>query len=252
VIKKKTNLKLKTEMNKIFLLIVLLTTVAACKNIKEEIKPITETAKVTPVKKVSYTVADFINSKWHKSKHNGAAVNEVFEFNSDNTFVVSGNYNWIGSSWRLKDDILYLTFLDTQTIDEGVEKAYQIKNLSEEGAFELISKEADAIGNGIYSNLLLRYPTDKWLGRWIGVEGEYMDILPVGVFYKINVFDMDGNKTSGISEKAANQKQEIIFYTNQKAHVITAGTGEDTGMKWLAGENNCLIIEGGINTGFCK
>jgi hypothetical protein len=224
----------------------------ACKNTNQEIKPITETAAVTPENKVRYTVDNFIQTKWHKSKHNGAAVNEVFEFNSDNTFIVSGNYNWIGATWRLKDEMLYLTFLDTRTVDEGVEKEYRIKNLSEEGTFELISEEADAIGNGIYAGLSIRYPTDTWLGRWIGVEGEYMDILPVGDFYKINVFNMDGNKTSGISEKAANQKQEIIFYTNEIAQVITAGNGDDTGMKWLAGENNCLIIEGGINTGFCK
>lgn len=89
-------------------------------------------------------------------------------------------------------------------------------------------------------------PTDKWLGQWNGPEGTYLLLSKKGDHYVVKVQSLDGPETyEGI---AAGDR--IQFTRNGKAESIHAGGGEETGMKWLLDEKNCLIIKAG--EGFCR
>ena len=87
---------------------------------------------------------------------------------------------------------------------------------------------------------------DKWLGKWNGPEGTYLHISRRGDRYTVRIGSLDGQGTyEGVA--AGNG---IEFVRDGKTESIRAGTGEETGMKWLLDEKNCLIIKKG--EGFCR
>ena len=89
--------------------------------------------------------------------------------------------------------------------------------------------------------------TDKWVGRWAGVEGTYLQLSKKDAGYVVEVADLDGPKTyEGIV--AGNQ---IEFKRGGKTESIRAASGDETGMKYLAGKKNCLVITVG-SEGFCR
>lgn len=91
-------------------------------------------------------------------------------------------------------------------------------------------------------------PTDAWIGKWIGVEGNFLDIqagLAPGV-YAITEQTLDGPKTY----VGTGKDMTIEISDNGKTLAIHAGSGDDTGLKYLAGKTDCLIIEAG--RGFCR
>jgi hypothetical protein len=88
--------------------------------------------------------------------------------------------------------------------------------------------------------------TDDWLGRWYGPEGTYLDIAGANGDYRVTVKDLDGSRT--FSGAAAGRG--IGFRRDGTNEVLKATDGEATGMKWLAGKQDCLTIERG--EGFCR
>ncbi|MEJ0024228.1 MAG: hypothetical protein WDN76_13060 [Alphaproteobacteria bacterium] len=91
-------------------------------------------------------------------------------------------------------------------------------------------------------------PTDAWIGKWIGVEGNFLDIqagLAPGV-YAITEQTLDGPKTY----VGTGKDMTIKIVDAGKTFAIHAGSGDDTGLKYLAGKTDCLIIESG--RGFCR
>jgi hypothetical protein len=91
-------------------------------------------------------------------------------------------------------------------------------------------------------------PTDVWIGKWIGVEGNFLDIqagLAPGV-YAITEGTLDGQK----SYVGAAKDMTIEISDGGKTLAINAGKGEESGLKYLAGKTDCLIIESG--RGFCR
>lgn len=88
---------------------------------------------------------------------------------------------------------------------------------------------------------------DQWIGKWTGPEGTYLDITKASdVDYIITIADLDGPKTfEGVSAKSG-----IEFLRDARLETIRAGNGEDTGMKWLADKQNCLVVKTG--EGFCR
>jgi heat shock protein HslJ len=86
---------------------------------------------------------------------------------------------------------------------------------------------------------------DNWLGRWIGPEGTYLHLSKNGDKYVVEIRSLDGLKTyEGV------QIGDRIQFTRDGTEFIRAGTGIDTGMKWLLDKKNCLIIKTG--EGFCR
>ncbi len=91
-------------------------------------------------------------------------------------------------------------------------------------------------------------PADAWLGKWIGVEGNTLTIEDTGVkgVYAITEITLDGPKRYPGNAEG----DHIAFVDAGKPGTITASNGDATGLKYLAGKQNCLVIENG--RGFCR
>lgn len=87
---------------------------------------------------------------------------------------------------------------------------------------------------------------DLWLGRWDGVEGTYLEITKKDNKYAIEIRDLD---KSNIYQGSA-FSDGIAFTRHGQTETLHAGTGDQTGMKWLAGKKNCLVIRYG--EGYCR
>ena len=87
---------------------------------------------------------------------------------------------------------------------------------------------------------------DQWVGRWTGVEGTHMDINKNGASYKLVIADLDGPQTY----YGTPTRNGIEFYRGTEKLLIHAGTGADTGMKWLAEKQKCLVVKTG--EGYCR
>jgi hypothetical protein len=91
-------------------------------------------------------------------------------------------------------------------------------------------------------------PTDAWIGKWIGVEGLVLDVEPGAEAgkYALTITLLDGtNKYVGTADG-----ETIRFTRDGKTETIKAATGADTGLKYLAGKDDCLMIKSG--EGFCR
>ncbi|WP_408021511.1 hypothetical protein [Sphingobium cupriresistens] len=97
-----------------------------------------------------------------------------------------------------------------------------------------------------------RLPTDDWVGRWIGPEGLFLDIQPSpdgkpGHYALTNKDNLDRQGDySGIAEGAT-----IRFVRDGKDMAIRPGDGDETGFKYLAGKQDCLIVIAG-QEGYCR
>jgi hypothetical protein len=93
-------------------------------------------------------------------------------------------------------------------------------------------------------------PADAWIGQWNGVEGTYLKIEAAGApgQYTLNQGTLDGVKTY----QGAASGEAITFSRTPGGPIETvrAGTGDETGLKWLAGKSNCLVIKAG--EGYCR
>ena len=90
--------------------------------------------------------------------------------------------------------------------------------------------------------------TDAWIGKWIGVEGLVLDIekTEAAGSYKVTVTLLDG--TNSYAGTAAGDV--ITFMRNGTKETIRAASGDETGLKYLAGKPNCLMIKQA--EGFCR
>lgn len=91
-------------------------------------------------------------------------------------------------------------------------------------------------------------PTDAWVGKWVGVEGLALDIQPGSEpgKYQLAVTLLDGTETY----EGTAQGDRIAFTRGGVAETIRAATGDETGLKYLAGKKNCLMIKQA--EGFCR
>jgi hypothetical protein len=88
--------------------------------------------------------------------------------------------------------------------------------------------------------------TDKWLGRWNGPEGTFLVLSKNGEKYVVKINSLDGPETY----EGVWMGDHIEFVREGKRESIRAGSGADTGMKWLLDEKNCLFIK--KSEGFCR
>ncbi len=85
-------------------------------------------------------------------------------------------------------------------------------------------------------------------GTWPGVEGTSLKVTKNGEKYKVELTGLD-TKVESFDGTA---KGDTIEFTRKgKVETIKAATAEETGMKWLQGEKNCVVINKG-SEGYCK
>ena len=101
-------------------------------------------------------------------------------------------------------------------------------------------------GLAVFEKSETRPSVDKWLGIWIGPEGTSLDLSKNGAKYALKISSLDGVETY----EGVRQGDRISFIREGKTEAIRAGSGAETGMKWLLEKQNCLIIQTG--EGFCR
>ena len=95
--------------------------------------------------------------------------------------------------------------------------------------------------------------TDKWIGRWIGVEGLFLAISkdePAGPgHYLLEMqYGLDADHRGTFEGQAT--AEGIRFNREDGQHLLRAGDGEATGMKWLLEKEDCLVVTTG--EGYCR
>lgn len=95
--------------------------------------------------------------------------------------------------------------------------------------------------------------TDLWIGGWTGVEGLHLSIAKdpaagPGHYLLTMQYGLDADDAGTFKGVAV--KKGIAFTRPDGDKVLQAGTGEDTGLKWLAEERNCLVVTSG--EGYCR
>lgn len=88
---------------------------------------------------------------------------------------------------------------------------------------------------------------DRWLGRWNGPEGTYLDIAasPDGG-YALEIANLDGPRS--FAAHAAGDHLE--FERDGQALTITLTDGPGTGMKWLQDKTDCVVVV--VGEGYCR
>lgn len=90
------------------------------------------------------------------------------------------------------------------------------------------------------------FNAEPWLGKWQGVEGTFLNLARDGDAYSVTIENLDGPRTF----PAIADQEGIAFTRDDVNETIRAGTGVDTGMKWLADYKDCLVIKTG--EGYCR
>lgn len=88
----------------------------------------------------------------------------------------------------------------------------------------------------------------SWAGKWTGVEGMYATITPAEPGkYKLEMqSDLD---TKG-SYDGKDSEHGIKFKRGAEELSLRRGSGDETGLKYLAGKKECLIVKQG--EGYCR
>lgn len=110
------------------------------------------------------------------------------------------------------------------------------------------SSAAESAAVSLASHLAVSAPAvaSDYAGKWQGVEGTSLEITPQGDAYRIIVTNLDGPREfTGTAADGG-----IQFMRDGATLVIRKGSGEETGMKWLAGKTNCVVVA--ANEGYCR
>jgi hypothetical protein len=96
-------------------------------------------------------------------------------------------------------------------------------------------------------------PTDKWVGKWISVEGLHLtiakdDSVGRGHYLLTMQYGLDADDSGTFKGEAA--EDGIAFTRPDGPQLLRAGDGEATGLKWLADKKDCLIVATG--EGYCR
>lgn len=115
-----------------------------------------------------------------------------------------------------------------------------------EAVAENVTREARA------DRLAERAPVrDAWVGKWIGVEGMVLEIAKgdaPGRYRITNTWSVDAGDSGTFNGRAS--ADGIVFRRGESRVELVAGDGDATGLKWLAGKKDCLIVAPG--EGYCR
>lgn len=88
----------------------------------------------------------------------------------------------------------------------------------------------------------------SWSGKWTGPEGMYATITP-GADGKVSLEMQSDLDTEGTYEGTATA-EGISFKRGEETLVLKRATGDETGLKYLAGKTDCLMVKSG--EGYCR
>lgn len=106
----------------------------------------------------------------------------------------------------------------------------------------------DAAANAGNASNAVALPADAWVGKWTGPEGLALEIAKLDTpgTYDIKITLLDGAN----SYRGTGEGETIRFVRGGVAETIRKASGDETGLKYLAGKTNCLMIKPA--EGFCR
>ncbi len=119
-----------------------------------------------------------------------------------------------------------------------------------------LESEGEAVGNSL-NNLLepvVNPPaTDRWIGRWTGVEGLTLEVAKdpdaaAGHYLLRMQYGLDAADAGTF--KGVADGDTIRFTRPDGAQALRATDGDATGLKYLAGKRDCLTVKPG--EGYCR
>ena len=87
-----------------------------------------------------------------------------------------------------------------------------------------------------------------WAGKWTGPEGLYVIITP-GENLKIRL-EMQSDLDTKASYEGIGSSDAISFERAGEMLMLRKATGDETGLKYLAGKKDCLMVKRG--EGYCR
>jgi len=93
---------------------------------------------------------------------------------------------------------------------------------------------------------LTSLPANQWLGVWTGPEGTSLELKDTEGRFRVTIHNLDGPRTFD----AIATDSGATFNRDGVQETIRAGSGADTGMKWLADKSHCLVVKYG--EGYCR
>lgn len=89
---------------------------------------------------------------------------------------------------------------------------------------------------------------DGWAGRWTGPEGMYVDVKPLGKSQF--ELEMQSNLDTKGTYSGSAEEHGIRFTRNGEKFLLYRANGDETGLKYLAGKKECLMVTSG--EGYCR
>lgn len=92
---------------------------------------------------------------------------------------------------------------------------------------------------------------DEWVGRWIGTEGLNLTVtkLAQAGHYQLQMQYGTDADMAGTYE-GVGTPEGIAFTRSDGEQVLRASSGDETGLKYLAGKTNCLKVK--EREGYCR
>lgn len=87
-----------------------------------------------------------------------------------------------------------------------------------------------------------------WAGKWTGPEGMFATVTPAADG-KVSLEMQSDLDTKGSYEGTATA-DGISFKRGEETLVLKKATGDETGLKYLAGKKDCLMVKSG--EGYCR
>jgi hypothetical protein len=87
-----------------------------------------------------------------------------------------------------------------------------------------------------------------WVGTWSGPEGLFVTITDAGEGRYMLEMQADLDTTATYEGTAT--PEGIAFTRGGEPTLLKKATGDETGLKWLAGKQDCLMVDEG--EGFCR
>jgi len=88
----------------------------------------------------------------------------------------------------------------------------------------------------------------SWAGKWTGVEGMYVTITPAEPEHY--TLEMQSDLDTKGTYEGWDSEHGIKFKRGGEELSLHRGNGDETGLKYLAGKKECLIVKTG--EGYCR
>ena len=92
------------------------------------------------------------------------------------------------------------------------------------------------------------FTNDDLIGRWIGVEGMYLDIQSAGA--GTYTLEMQSDLDTLGTYPGTSTAEGISFVRGGETLTLLQSDGAATGLKWLDGKQDCLMVAAG--EGYCR